>query len=104
MSHYYLLRSPRGIEIALLIAASAALAALSYKFVESPFRRKDVAKQRGTLFAQGASAMAVVLLIGLTGTAQGFGWRFPEFTERAIPGVEQWQPGVCFLNGSQAPT
>lgn len=62
LSHYYLLRSPRGTEIALVIAATVALAVFSYKFVESPFRRKDVAKQRGTLFAQGAGAMAAVLV------------------------------------------
>lgn len=103
MSHYYLLRNPRGLEIALLIAASVALAVFSYKFVESPFRRKDVARQRGTLFALGGGAMTAFLLVGLAGASQGFGWRFPEFKEETIAGGEQWQPGICFLSVSQTP-
>jgi peptidoglycan/LPS O-acetylase OafA/YrhL len=103
MSRYYLLRNPRGTEIALLIAASLALTAFSYKFVEGPFRRKDVAKRRDTLFALGAGALAAVLIIGLVGAPQGYSWRFPEFKKQAIPGVEQWQPDICFLSGSQAP-
>jgi peptidoglycan/LPS O-acetylase OafA/YrhL len=104
MGHYYLLRKPRGTEIAILIATSVALAVFSYKFVESPFRRKHVAKLRRSLFTQGAGAMAAALIVGLFGASQGFGWRFPEFKEQAIPGLEQWQPGVCFLDGRQAPS
>src|SRR6266404_4379986 len=97
MSRYYLLRQPHGIEIAILIGASVALAVFSYKCIEAPFRRKDFAKRRNSLFAQGAGAMAAVCVAGLVGASQGFGWRFPEFKEQAIAGVEEWQPGVCFL-------
>lgn len=104
LSRFYLLRNPRGVEIALLIAASIALAVFSYEVIESPFRRKIIARQKGALFAQGSVAMAVVVLVGMFGVSKGFAWRFPDFKEQAIPGVEQWHPGVCFLGGSQAPS
>lgn len=105
MSHYFLLRSAHGaIEIAALIAAAVALTLFSYFFIEGPFRRKTVGRQKGTLFAYGGVAMVATLLVGVAGAAHGFGWRFPEFAEQDIPGITQWQPGVCFLNGAQAPT
>ena len=104
LSRYYLLRNPQGYEVVLLIAGSVALAFLSYRFVELPFRRREFARSRRTLFAQGAIAMAVAAMIGLAGASSGFAWRFPDFEERAAtPQAEQWRSGVCFLGTQQAP-
>jgi peptidoglycan/LPS O-acetylase OafA/YrhL len=103
MSHHFLLRKPTSIEITMLVAASIALAVFSYRYDETPFRKKALAKQRSSLFAQGAGAMAIVCLVGLAGASQGFRWLFPEFKEQAVSGGEQWQEGVCFLYGFQTP-
>src|SRR5579863_5037092 len=103
MSRYYLLRNPQGAEVVLVIAASFAFAVFSYKFVETPFRRKVFASRSSAVFAQGAGAMVAALIVGLAGAASGFAWRFPDFDEQAAPGIEQWQPGTCFLGREQAP-
>ena len=42
LSRYYLLRSPQGYEVVLLMAGSVALAFFSYRFVELPFRRRNL--------------------------------------------------------------
>ena len=104
LSRYYLLRNPQGIEVVLLIAGSVALAVFSYRFVELPFRRREFARYRRTLFAEGAVAMAIVAMVGFAGARSGFAWRFPDFEERAaVPRTEQWRTGVCFLGTEQAP-
>jgi len=105
LSRYCLMRNPRGNEVVLLIVGSVALAVFSYKFVEIPFRRREFARRRRTLFAQGAGAMAVVAMVGLAGAQSGLAWRFPDFEERtAIPRTaEQWRAGVCFLGTKQSP-
>lgn len=49
----------------LLLAASFSLAILSWKFVETPFRKRVVFEKPLQIFAFGAGATAVVLLAGL---------------------------------------
>jgi peptidoglycan/LPS O-acetylase OafA/YrhL len=101
LSRYYLLRNPRGLEIALLCAASVALATASHAFVEAPFRQKKVGARRNVLFAQGAAAMVAILAVGFAGEASGFDWRFPDFKAQTVAGGEQWGEGTCFLEGGE---
>ncbi|MDR1789363.1 MAG: acyltransferase [Opitutaceae bacterium] len=63
---------------AALLALAAALSALSWRFVETPFRRRRLVRSRRGLFAAAAAAVGVVVLSGalLAGT-NGFARRWP---------------------------
>jgi peptidoglycan/LPS O-acetylase OafA/YrhL len=78
-AQYYLIRDLTTAERLLVLASSFALAALSWRFVEQPFRKKDGVFKRRNLFITGLSAMAVLLVTGLAiYKLDGLPQRFPE--------------------------
>ncbi len=60
----YLMRDINSLEAWAIIALSAAVAVLSWKFVEQPFRTRRFAANRRSLFALAGAAMAMALLFG----------------------------------------
>lgn len=87
------------VQIIALVVASLVLAALSWRFVERPFRNRSAAGTPGRTLAAGVAAIAAASLLGAVGVAaKGFPARFPEFARVSIQGREQWRPGSCFLN------
>jgi peptidoglycan/LPS O-acetylase OafA/YrhL len=102
MSRYYLVRRPQGAEVAVLIVFAFILAIVSYNYVEAPFRTKTIVKEKRWLFLQGTAAMLFIFAIGLLGSDRGYPARFPDFKQIDIPGGADWQPGTCFLLGSQS--
>lgn len=48
-----------------LLTASVALAVVSWKYVETPFRKRQVFQRRGSLFAAGGASLASLLVLGL---------------------------------------
>lgn len=98
--NYQTLTSPSGLTTVGIVMASVALAFLSWRYVEQPFRRRQPWNARPRLFAGGLAAMAAFAALGVVGTrAQGFPARFPDFTEVKIAGNKEWRAGRCFLLG-----
>jgi peptidoglycan/LPS O-acetylase OafA/YrhL len=86
-----------------VLLVSLALATLSWRFVETPFRRGRFRPGRRTLFSVSAAAVAAMLLVGFALiAANGIPSRFsPQALEVAgygdfHPGPA-WRQGVCFL-------
>ncbi len=76
LPQYYLLRALTPMETAGLLAASYAVALISYRFIETPFRR-GLKMRRPALFAGALAAMAVIVGVGVAGwRANGFPGRF----------------------------
>ena len=94
---YYVLRDTTLIERFAVIVVSVALAALTYRYVERPFRAKDVWSRR-RLFGASAAYAAVLLLVGF-GAFLGDGWPGRlDPAERRIDAVsyEGFSPSECY--------
>ena len=98
---YATLRDPTALEITGIIAATFALAAFSWKFVEQPFRTRQNGYVKGKLLPRGLAAMAAVMVFGYFGVATGGAqWRFPPFPETLDDAQENlWKTNTCFLTG-----
>ena len=82
-----------------LIAGSIAIAWLSWKFVELPFRLKAKDASTGTVFGIASAAMtSVVALCGLVLIAGGAPFRFPERVV-AIASYLAYDPSEAFRSG-----
>lgn len=124
-SEYYLMRPLGMSEGLVIVVASFALAHLSWRFVEMPFRRPNGVFGRPTLFAAAASVAAVFCAIGIaTSASQGFPGRLPrevaamlevpikESVKRTLPecqkarGGEFSPPNTCIIGvrGSSPPS
>ena len=110
---YVTLREPTMLHAVVIIFVSFALAIFSWKFVESPFRRRRAAATRSRLVVlSGAAATLVVLAaVGTAGIwSGGFPGRFPDYLamRSQIDAVERkepsrsWRNGTCFFEESQA--
>ena len=74
-----------------MLVCSLVLAALSYHFVEQPFRRRKVARSRRQLFGMSATAMSLMLVVGTGGfLAHGVPGRFDARTV----GLDAWRRPV----------
>jgi len=72
-------------EIALLLAVMTAAAWASWKFVEAPFRTRNVLARQRPLFAAGAAVMLVSAAAGaIIGFGDGFPGRLPEQVSRVL--------------------
>lgn len=87
------------VETALGIAASVALAVLSWRYVEQPFRGRRSAIGRKPLFvlSGGAVAAAALVAVGLT-AAKGLPQRYDPVTRKILAEVDDQNPlrGRCF--------
>lgn len=84
------------VQIVAVVAGSLALATLSWRFVERPFRRPSKPATARLLW-RGAVGVTAICLIGLLGVgAKGFPARYPAFRDIAAPD-DDWKPGRCFF-------
>jgi peptidoglycan/LPS O-acetylase OafA/YrhL len=90
-----------------VLAMSLAVATLSWRFVETPFRRGRLRPSRRALFSISTVAVAAMLLIGCGMIAtQGMPSRFP-LQALEVAGFEsynpnqEWREGVCFLTPAE---
>ena len=103
-ARYALLRDLRGWEIVAAVAAAFTLAYLSYRFIETPFRRPRRPMRRAQLFVRTAAALAGLCALGLVGTWSG-GARVlhPTFAPTAqAEGPDLWLTQRCFLENQDA--
>lgn len=95
--------SVRMIKLACIIV-SFALATISWKFIELPFRGKHKLLTRGEVFRFAAAAAAVVSAIGLTTLAsRGFPARYPEKAIQVASYLDYdsasyFREGTCFIS------
>lgn len=98
--HYLSLRSVDLSTAAVMLVASLALAAFSWKYVEQPFRQKRTFTAPVPIFAFSAGAIALLCVGGAAGViGNGFPQRFPDYAQQRIP-VGDWRNGTCFNEGS----
>jgi peptidoglycan/LPS O-acetylase OafA/YrhL len=96
---YQSLEQPTLAQALVIVAASFALAYLSWRFVEQPFRRPNPALTQPRLLAGGVVAIALFAAIGVVGiVSKGFPGRAGGFVEEKVAGHEHWHPGKCFLS------
>jgi peptidoglycan/LPS O-acetylase OafA/YrhL len=75
---YYMMRPPTVVEGLLLAVLSLAMAFVSWRFIEQPFRRRTIAPQRRQIYYWAGAATASALFIGAAiVTTQGLPWRIP---------------------------
>ncbi|HWO08835.1 MAG TPA: acyltransferase family protein, partial [Polyangiaceae bacterium] len=98
---YQVGRELSALESALLIGASFALAALSWRFIEQPFRRSERAVGRRVVFRSAAlGALATATFAGTAMATGGLPVRVPGFSVVAVPGEAEYDAGGredCFL-------
>jgi hypothetical protein len=91
------------------VAVSLALAWLSYRFVETPFRQRRVLGSRQSLFAASLGASSVLLVCsGLAIDARGFPGRMSTEVNRVINYAFYdrkpfYRDGICFLGREDSP-
>lgn len=105
-ARYALLRDLQGWEIGGAVLASFVLAYLSYRFVETPFRRPRHAVSRRRLFAGTGVVLTGLCVLGLVGSWTG-GAHFlhPDFVQPAeaqAAGPDLWMTQRCFLEDQDA--
>lgn len=100
-ARYQSLDQPTAVETLMIIAASFALAILSWRFVEQPFRKPRAAVTQPRLLAGGLATIAVFAAVGALGVAaEGFPARMKDFKGEEIAGHEHWNQGRCFLDSN----
>jgi peptidoglycan/LPS O-acetylase OafA/YrhL len=104
-ARYAVLRELIGWEIAAVVVASVVLAYLSWRFVETPFRRPKGVESRPRLFTVTASLLAGLTGLGFLGSStDGFQARYPNLRPPQIAqvGEDVWLSKRCFLEGQDA--
>ena len=88
---YFWNSTPSPLINSLLAAASFFLAWLSYRFVEQPFRSREIIRSRGQVFWLSGAAVSVLLLaaFGLW-AGKGFPKRLPEDAVKFAEGKNDW--------------
>ena len=91
-SNYVSLSAQGPIQTVALIALSFVLAVLSWRFVERPFRRRDVFSRRAIFRIGGAAMAASLLLSGLLFALQGLPQRFSPDIRRIFAEADDVEP------------
>ena len=115
---YWALRAPGPREGLVIVCASLVLAALSWRFVEKPFRSRDFRPTRSVLLAGGVASMAAAAILGVVVIElKGLPERFPGVADRAAasgwagmpcfmdnnPDFRAWRASTCALSGGGPP-
>ena len=94
---------------ATMFAAMLVVSALSWRFIEQPFRTKQVCASRASLFVAAAIAFAAAAAAGgYVVHTDGMSRRFPPAAQRVaawigqdpLDGRDQYRNGVCFLSSA----
>src|SRR5208282_4371255 len=89
---------------AMLIAASFVLAALSWRYIERPFRSREFRPSRLMLFGSAATAMAVTALCGAAiVSGAGLPQRFPPDVQRILAAESDDDPRAVICFGMTGP-
>lgn len=92
-ARYYAVRELTGAERIGLLAISALLAVLSWRYIERPFRRRGGVLERRSLFRAAASVIAGSAALGLLAVfAQGWPQRLDGETTRLLAGARDFNP------------
>lgn len=84
-----------------LVVASIILGALSWRFVEQPFRHGAFAASQSFVLKFGLGTLAAFLVLGALGAAtKGLPARFPQY-EAKKGGDHVWNEGICFFEPAQ---
>lgn len=102
-ARYSLLREATFAEGCLMLAVSIALAAVSWNYVEQPFRRRGRDRSRQVLAFGASVPISVCAAAGLLILSRGLPERYPEFVEQRIPGTEDWGGETCFHQDQTRP-
>ncbi|MGH6958825.1 MAG: acyltransferase family protein, partial [Caulobacteraceae bacterium] len=102
---YWQLRAPGPDEAPAILAVSLALAALSWRFVEQPFRNRSLFHpSRRALLGAGLATMAFAAGLGLLGVATGgFPGRFAHYVDKPTEAPPGWND-PCFLGDNPDPS
>ncbi len=93
------------IEAAVLVALSFALAVVSWRYIETPFREHRLAAARAPLFRSAGAAMAAALAIGVFANgSHGWPQRHDGYAPPAIAGLDRMNLATCFLKEDQPAT
>jgi len=116
----YLINEPSGLEKAVMFAIALALAVLSWRFVERPFRGRQLLRARPRLFGTATAAFALILAGGLAlSAADGLPGRDRDGSLQEVllgdPGWSHWKdcqglddqggtmPVLCGIGRDDAP-
>lgn len=100
---YRMLRAPTPLEGAAMVGISIMLGTLSWRFVEQPTRHIDASHLRRVLVGGVGANLAGVALGLLPVMGQGFAWRYPEWRQQKIAGLEDWGGAQCFHQDPTTP-
>lgn len=93
------LDKPSLAQVPVILLVTFALAYLSWRFVEQPFRVISVTRSGRKIVGGGVLAIIVFCILGGAGIAtDGFAVRYPDYKHEKIAGNDQWRRGSCFLN------
>ena len=102
---HYNLRAPTPLEVVLIVAVSFALAHLSWKFVEQPFRRPRAETPRWRVM--GISAVALLVTAGIGAifvVTHGLPGRKVGYAPENVSAQNEWRERTCFLSADQKAT
>ena len=90
---------------AILVTVSFALAVLSWRYIEIPFRERRLAASQAPLFAAAGTAMVAAVAVGIFAkTSHGWPQRHDDYAPPAIAGLDRMHVGTCFLKEDQPAT
>ena len=102
LAKYQAIRALTPIELAAVVLASFVAAIVSWRWVEMPFRQNTGFFDSRRMFASSGVAMALATLVAVAGlVSDGFGFRYPHFTQQSISGTERYNERTCFLDEDQ---
>jgi peptidoglycan/LPS O-acetylase OafA/YrhL len=104
LAKYVVFRDLTGLERVGLLALSFAIAALSWRFVEGPFRGRATGNWRSRLFPAALAAMAITAISGMVAeAADGWPGRLSPDIRRILAEQDDHEPRIarCFARTSQ---